>query len=77
MTILVVIVVVIVVGILLTNTKRWRGLARGAKRAANDIEDEIQKPDDRYAAAAPLKARSEASTASRSIPRPMKTIRDL
>ena len=49
MTILVVIVVVIVVGILLTNTKRWRGLARGAKRAASDFEDEIQKPDDHRA----------------------------
>jgi len=47
MTILVVLVVVIVVGILLTNTKRWKGLGRGAKRAASGFEDEIQKPDDR------------------------------
>ena len=39
--------VVIALGILLTNTKRWRGLARGAKRAASDFENEIQKPDDR------------------------------
>ncbi len=46
MTILVVLVVVIVLGILLTNTKRWRGLGRGAKRAARELEDEIQKPDD-------------------------------
>jgi hypothetical protein len=46
MTILIVLIVVIVLGILLTNTKRWRGLARGAKRAADDFEKEIQKPDD-------------------------------
>ena len=47
MTLLVILIVVIALGILLTNTKRWRGLARGAKRAANDFENEIQKPDDR------------------------------
>lgn len=47
MTILIILLVVIALGILLTNTKRWRGLARGAKRAASDFEHEVQKPDDR------------------------------
>ncbi len=46
MTILIILLVVIALGILLTNTKRWRGLASGARRAKRGFETEIEKPPD-------------------------------
>jgi hypothetical protein len=45
MTILVAFIAVALVLILLTNTKRWRGLASGARRAKRDLEKEIKTPD--------------------------------
>ena len=45
MSILVAFIVVAALLILLTNTKRWRGLAKGARRAKDDLEQEIKAPD--------------------------------
>jgi hypothetical protein len=45
MSIIIVFVAVVLVLILLTNTKRWRGLASGARRAKRDLEEEIHTPD--------------------------------
>jgi hypothetical protein len=45
MSILIAFIAVAVVLILLTNTKRWRGLASGARRAKRDLEEEIKTPD--------------------------------
>jgi hypothetical protein len=45
MSIIIAFVVVVLVLILLTNTKRWRGLARGARRAKRDLEQEIKAPE--------------------------------
>ena len=46
MGILVAFIVVTVLLILFTNTKRWKGLARGARNAKRELEKEIQSPDD-------------------------------
>jgi hypothetical protein len=46
MSIFLAFVAVVVVLILLTNTKRWKGLARGAKSAKQGLEEEIKHPDD-------------------------------
>jgi hypothetical protein len=46
MTIFIILIVVIVLGVLLTNTKRWRGLASGARKAKRGFEAEIEKPPD-------------------------------
>ena len=32
--------------LLLLNTKRWKGLARGAKDARRGLEEEIKSPDE-------------------------------
>jgi hypothetical protein len=45
MSIVIAFVVVVLVLILLTNTKRWRRLASGARRAKHDLEEEINTPD--------------------------------
>jgi hypothetical protein len=45
MTLVVVAVVLFVLLILLTNTKRWKSLARGARRAKNELETEVKKPE--------------------------------
>lgn len=45
MQILFIFIVVAVVLIFLTNTKRWKGLARGAKSVKSEFEDELH--DDR------------------------------
>ena len=45
MSLIVLGIVVFVLLILLTSTKRWKGLARGAKRAKSELEEEI-KPDE-------------------------------
>jgi hypothetical protein len=45
MSIIIAFVLVALVLILLTNTKRWRGLARGARRAKHDLEEEIKTPE--------------------------------
>jgi hypothetical protein len=39
-------IVVFVVLIVLTNTKRWKRLAGGARRAKNELETEVKSPDD-------------------------------
>jgi hypothetical protein len=44
MTLVVIAVAVFVVLVLLTNTKRWKGLARGARRAKTELESEIKQP---------------------------------
>ena len=44
MSIIIAFVVVVVVLIVLTNTKRWRRLASGARRAKHDLEEEIKTP---------------------------------
>jgi hypothetical protein len=45
LSIIIAFVLVALVLILLTNTKRWRGLASGARRAKRDLEQEIKSPD--------------------------------
>jgi hypothetical protein len=45
MSILIAFVVVALVLILLTNTKRWKGLARGARSAKRGLEQEIKNDD--------------------------------
>jgi hypothetical protein len=39
-------IVVFVLLIVLTNTKRWKRLASGAKRAKNELETEVKASDD-------------------------------
>jgi hypothetical protein len=39
-------IVVFVVLIVLTNTKRWKRLAGGARRAKDELETEVKTPDD-------------------------------
>jgi predicted Holliday junction resolvase-like endonuclease len=39
---LVIAIVVLVVLILLTNTKRWRALSRGARKSRRDLEQELK-----------------------------------
>jgi hypothetical protein len=46
MSIVVAFVVVTVVLVLLTNTKRWKGLVRGARSAKHGLEDEIKRDGD-------------------------------
>jgi Sec-independent protein translocase protein TatA len=46
MSIIIIFVVVTVVLILLLNTKRWKGLARGARGAKRELEEEIKTPED-------------------------------
>jgi hypothetical protein len=45
LSIIIAFVLVVLVLILLTNTKRWRRLASGARRAKRDLEQEIKTPD--------------------------------
>jgi hypothetical protein len=45
MSILIAFVAVALVLILLTNTKRWKGLARGARSAKHGLEQEIKSDD--------------------------------
>jgi hypothetical protein len=45
LSIIIAFVLVALVLILLTNTKRWRRLAGGARRAKRDLEQEIKTPD--------------------------------
>ncbi len=45
MSIIIAFVVVVVVLIVLTNTKRWRRLSSGARRAKHDLEEEIKTPE--------------------------------
>lgn len=47
MTIVVIGVVLFVLLVVLTNTKRWKGLARGARRAKNELESEVRGPEER------------------------------
>jgi hypothetical protein len=44
-SILIAFLVVVAVLILLTNTKRWKGLASGARRAKRGLEEEIKTPE--------------------------------
>jgi hypothetical protein len=44
MTILAIGIAVFVLLVLLTNTKRWKRLARGAQRAKNELESEVKEP---------------------------------
>jgi hypothetical protein len=46
MQILVVFIVVAVVLIFLTNTKRWKGIARGAKSMKSGLDEELHRKDD-------------------------------
>jgi hypothetical protein len=46
MSIIIAFIVVVAVLILLTNTKRWKGLAGGARRAKQGLEEEIKSPDE-------------------------------
>lgn len=46
MTILAIGLVVAVLLILLTNTKRWRRLARGARSAKDELETEVKQGDE-------------------------------
>ena len=46
MSIFLAFVVVVVVLIVLTNTKRWKGPARGARSAKQGLEKEIKSPDE-------------------------------
>jgi hypothetical protein len=46
MTLVAIAVVVFVLLIVLTNTKRWKGLARGARKAKDELETEVNKEDD-------------------------------
>jgi hypothetical protein len=39
-------IVVFIVLIVLTNTKRWKRLAGGARRAKNELETEVKASDD-------------------------------
>jgi hypothetical protein len=39
-------IVLFVLLILLTNTKRWKRLASGARRAKSELESEVKTPDD-------------------------------
>jgi hypothetical protein len=39
-------IVLFVLLIILTNTKRWKGLARGARRAKSELESEIKSPEE-------------------------------
>jgi hypothetical protein len=45
MSIIVIFVVVTILLILLLNTKRWKGLARGARGAKRELEEEIKNED--------------------------------
>jgi hypothetical protein len=38
-------IVLFVLLIVLTNTKRWKGLARGARRAKNELESEVKSKE--------------------------------
>jgi hypothetical protein len=46
MSILLIFIVVVVLLLVLLNTRRWAGLARGARDARRGLEDEIKNPDD-------------------------------
>jgi hypothetical protein len=46
MSIIIAFVVVTIVLVLLTNTKRWKGLIRGARGAKHSLEDEIKRDGD-------------------------------
>jgi hypothetical protein len=46
MTILLIFVGVVLLMLVLLNTKRWAGLARGAKDARRGLEEEIKSPDE-------------------------------
>jgi hypothetical protein len=46
MSIIIAFVVVTLLLVLLTNTKRWKGLARGARGAKRGLEEEIKRPED-------------------------------
>ena len=45
MSIIIGFVVVALLLILLTNTRRWRGIARGARGAKKELEEEIRADD--------------------------------
>jgi hypothetical protein len=45
MSIIIAFVVVTVLLILLTNTSRWKGIARGARGAKKELEEEIHADD--------------------------------
>jgi len=45
-TILLIFIGVVVLLLVLLNTKRWAGLARGAKDARRSLEEEIKSPDE-------------------------------
>jgi hypothetical protein len=46
MTILLIFIGVVLLLLVLLNTRRWAGLARGAKDARRGLEEEIKHPDD-------------------------------
>lgn len=46
MSLVVIGIVVFVLLVVLTNTKRWKRLAGGAKRAKDELETEVKASDD-------------------------------